>query len=124
MDQVEVKAVCGAFLMVAFADSRFDKMEEGRFLVTVANDPMLATLDAGDLESCYNDLVADFTKNYAGAAADVLAAVKAVKNGNDISKAIKLAARIAIVADQKIMPQEEAALESISLALGLEKGSV
>ena len=124
MDQVEVKAVCGAFLMIAFADSRFDRLEEGRFLGTVANDPMLAKLDTETLETCYNSLVAHFTKDYAGAAADVLAAVKSVKNAEDMVKAVKHASRLAIVADQKIMPQEEAALDSIALALGFEKGSV
>ena len=123
-NKLAAKAICGAFLAVAFADAQFDPSEEGRFLTTVANDPSLAEIDTENLEFCYNELVQAFSDNYAGAAASVLAAIQAVSTNEPLVCAVKMSARRAIVADDKIMGQEELALDHIALALGLEKGSV
>jgi len=117
-------AICGAFLMVAFADARFDKSEEGRFLTTIANDPALAGIETKGLENSYNKLVTAFSDNYAGAAATVLAAIKSISTEPHLVSAVKMSAQRAIVADDKIMGQEELALDHIALALGLKKGEV
>ena len=120
----QTQAICGAFLMVAFADARFDSLEEGRFLTTVVNDAPLKDLDTSALETCYNALVGAFKDNYAKTAAGVLSAIKSSRENDDAAAAVTLSARRAIVADEKILPQEEAALDAIAGALGLEKGAV
>jgi|GEM_PF-6637224 len=120
----QTEAVCGAFLMVAFADAQFDTSEEGRFLKTVVNDISLKSVDTKSLEACYNQLVSAFRDDYAATAASVLSAVKSLRDNDEFTVAITLSARSAIVADEKILPQEEAALDAIAGALGLEKGAV
>ena len=118
------EAVCGAYMLVAFADAQYAQSEEDRFLATAANEPELAMIDSASLQAAYNVLIAAFRDGYAGAAAKVLAAIADVKDDAALAEAVKLAARRAIVADEKLMPQEEAALDHVALALGLEKGDV
>ena len=120
----QTQAICGAFLMVAFADARFDSLEEGRFLTSVVNDASLKNIETAALESCYNTLVEAFQDNYASTAASVLSTIKSSRTDKNIAAAVTLSARRAIVADETILPQEEAALDAIAGALGLEKGAV
>ncbi len=49
-------AVCGAFLMVAFADGQFSPIERVRMLGGLANDPRLANESIDALERHYNAL--------------------------------------------------------------------
>lgn len=116
--------VTGAFLAVAFADGRYDPLEEKRFLSTIANDPALTGIRTEALQEAYNLLRTEIETDYAGAAAKILAAIAAVKDDKSISAAIKVAARGAVVADRRIAPQEEAMLNRIAEALGLEAGAV
>ena len=116
--------VTGAFLAVAFADGKYEAAEENRFLATIANKPELSVVGTVALQSAYNDLVEDFRRNFAATKARVLDAVAAVKDDARIAEAIKTAARGAIVADMRIAPQEEAMLNEIAAALGLDAGSV
>jgi len=109
-------AICGAFFMVAFADGNYEPIEEARFLSTVLNDPALAF--------GYNRLVKAFEQDYALASIEVRDVLEANKGDDRVVNAIKMAARRAIVADEKIMPQEEVALDQIAVAIGLEKGDV
>lgn len=106
--------------MVGFADARYDRDEEARFIATAANDPALADFPSTDLEATYNTLVREFSTDYAGAAAGVLGAIKTLRDKEPVKAAVIFAARLAIVADKRILPQEEAALSSISQALDLE----
>lgn len=117
-------AVTGAFLAVAFADTKFAPSEERRFLAGIANRPELSALSAVELQSAYNDLVQDFQRDYTGAFARVLNCIRARRGHAPLVAAIKLAAAGAIVADGKATPQEEAALSDIALALGVAPGSV
>ncbi len=123
-DETRASAVCGAFIMVAYADANFDHVEEARFLSTVLNDPALSFLDSATAGACYNRLAEDFKSDYASAAGRVLAAISACRDDAEAAAAIKLSARRAIVADQRLMPQEEASLDQIAKALGLEEGAV
>ncbi len=116
--------VTGAFLAVAFADGRYDPLEERRFLSTIANDPALAGIRTEALQEAYNLLRAEIETDYADAAAKILAAIAAVKDDKPVAEAVKVAARGAIVADRRVAPQEEAALDRIAAALGLEAGAV
>ena len=123
-ENTQTTAVCGAYMMVAYADANFERVEEARFLSTVLNDDALSFLDSGAVSGCYNRLAQDFEKDYRQAASVVCDAISACRDDGPTAAAVKLSARRAIVADQKIMPQEEAALDQIAEALGLEKGAV
>jgi len=120
----EATAICGAYLMVAFADARYEDAEEARLLSTFINDPALAHIDSDALASCYNDLVKAFRGDYAAIANRVIAAISAAKHDEARVSAVKKAARLAVVADNRILPQEEAALGRIGNALGLEAGQL
>ena len=116
--------VTGAYLAVAYADGRFHPTEENRFLATLASRPELGIVSAVALQSAYNDLVEDFRRDYASTRARVLESIAAVKDDVNIAEAVKIAARGAIVADEKLAAQEEFVLAEIARALGLPPGSV
>lgn len=116
--------VTGAYLAVAYADGRYHPTEENRFLGTLANRPELSIVSAVALQSAYNDLVEDFRRDYASTRARVLEAIAAVKDDVNIVEAVKIAARGAIVADEKLAAQEEIVLGEIAKALGLPPGAV
>jgi tellurite resistance protein len=116
--------VTGAFLLVAFADGRYEPSEESRFLSTIANQPALACVNTQALQDAYNLLVGEIDADYAAAADRILAAIASMKDDAQISAAIKVAARGAVVADNRIAPQEEAMLDRIAAALGLKTGDI
>lgn len=117
-------AVCGAYLMVTYADGRHIALEEGRLLATLANAPAFEKISSADIEEAYNSLMNKFDQNYAATAADVLGAISAMKDNPEMVHSIKIAAQCATVADGALKPQEESAVDAIASALGLEKGSV
>jgi len=116
--------VTGAFLAVAFADGRYDPLEERRFLSTIANAPALSSIRTEALQEAYNLLRAEIETDYSSATAKILAAIAAAKDDKAVVEAVKVAARGAIVADRRLAPQEEVALDRIATALGLEAGVV
>ena len=116
--------VTGAFLAVAFADGRYDPSEEQRFLATIANDPTLSCVRSEALQEAYNVLLHAFENDFATAAERVLELICGVKNDSAIAAAVKTAARGAVVADERVAPQEELMLGRIAEALGVEQGSI
>lgn len=116
--------VTGAFLAVAFADGRYDPLEEKRFLSTIANHPALAVIRTEALQEAYNLLRAEIETDYPAACAKILSSIAATKDDAAVSEAVKVAARGAVVADRRVAPQEEAMLDRIAGALGLEAGAV
>ncbi len=120
----EVRAACGAFLLVAFADSNFDGAEEARLLSGLANTKSFQDFDAGLMQSEYNTLVAAFENSYAEASRVVLADVAWAANDDDLVEIIMTSARAAIVADSRLEPQEETAIAMIESALGVEHGAI
>lgn len=117
-------AVTGAFLLVAYADGRYEPSEESRFLSTIANDPALEPFKTEALELAYNLLNKEFIAGYAETSERVLTRVAALKNDARVADAVKLAARSAVVADRRIAPQEELALSRLAAALGLPEGEL
>lgn len=111
-------AACGAYLLAAIADARIESLEEARFFGGIVNDPAFRKIDAGALTSEYARLRAAFAADYASAEKEVLAAIEAVR-GDAAAEAVKMAARHAIIADQKLKPQEELILARIARALGI-----
>lgn len=116
--------IVGAYLAVAFADRQFLPAEENRFLAVLANAPELQCVSAMGLQSAYNDLVEDFRRDFGATRMKVLAAIESARRASEIVEAVKFAARGAIVADGRLSAQEEAMLNDIAVALGLEPGAV
>lgn len=117
-------AICGAYLMVTFADGHHDVVEEDRFLAPLANDPALQKISAGDLTKAYNTLTLKYAENYAEAATSTISTIKAARETIDAADAIKKAAQCAIVADRRLERQEELVMNQIADALGLEHGDI
>lgn len=118
------RPVTGAFLLVAFADGHYDSSEERRFLSTLANHPALACVKTSALEEAYNSLIVEIEADFANAADSIMKSISAAKDDATACAAIKIAARGAVVADDRIAPQEEIMLSRIAEALGLEAGEV
>jgi len=116
---IAATAACGAYLLAAIADARIESVEEARFFGGLVNDPAFRSIDAAALTAEYARLHGALRTDYAAAEAEILAAIAAVR-GAPAAEAVKLAARHAVVADQKLKPQEEALLARIALALGLD----
>lgn len=119
-----VRAACGAFLLVAFADGRFDASEEARLLAGLVNQTPFSDFNAAVLEGEYNGLVAALRSDYRAAAQTILADITWAGGDAQLSDAVVLAARAAIVADTRLEAQEEAAIAEIAHALGREPGAI
>ena len=117
-------AVCGAYLLVTFADGRHDPVEENRLMATLANSEVTRSVGAMELEEAYNRLVAALDADYAGTSETILAAIRTFTDDAAVRAAVVSAARCAIVADQKVQPQEELVLARIADALGLDQGEI
>jgi len=117
-------AICGAYLMVAYSDGEFAPVEEGRLISELAADEAFTRFDQSALAAEMAELADAFTADYEATALDVLISVASVKEHEVETRAVKHAARVAIIADQSITPQEEHALDRIALALGLDKGAL
>jgi tellurite resistance protein len=116
---IAATAACGAYLLAAIADARIETVEEARFFGGLVNDPAFREIDAAALTAEYARLHAALRADYVNAEKEILAAISAVR-GAAAAEAVKLAARHAVVADQKLKPQEEFVLARIARALGLD----
>lgn len=112
-------AACGAYLLTAIADARIETLEEARFFGGIVNDPAFRKIDAGALTAEYARLHGALAADYPAAEAEILAAVAAVRGDDAAKDAVKIAARHAVIADQKLKPQEEIILARIARALGI-----
>lgn len=124
LEHTSTRAVCGAYLLVSFADGRFDTIEEARLLAGIAGAEELSFIEASDLEKEYNFLTEKFRADYRQTADMVLESIRYFANYAKVKEAVLFSARAAIVADQCLEAQEELALDLIAEALGVDKGSV
>lgn len=113
-------AACGAYLLVALADARVESIEEARFLGGVVNDPAFRSFSSEALAGEYSRLLAALKADYGAAEAEILSAVASIKRDSKVVEAVKVSARHAVIADQRLKPQEEVALGRIARALGIE----
>ncbi|MEM1396438.1 MAG: tellurite resistance TerB family protein [Pseudomonadota bacterium] len=120
----KIRAACGAFLYVAFADANFDPSEEARMLAVLVNREPFSGYDAKILEAEYNALVAVLHSDYAAAAKRIIDDIEWSKADPETAQAVIAAARSAIVADARLEAQEEAALARIANALDLAPGDI
>ena len=120
----ETRAACGVFLLVAFADANFDGAEEARLLGGLANTPPFKSFKTTLFEAEYNALIAAIKTDYTAVKATILEDVRWAASDQRLIEIIKMSARAAIVADNRVTPQEEAAIAEIETALGFDKGVI
>lgn len=116
----EVTAACGAFLLVSFADARVVDIEEQRFLAGVVNEPSFKPFRPAELADEYTRLLVALGEDYEATEAEILSAVRATRRNARAVEAVKVAARHAIIADQRLKPQEDLALARLAGALGID----
>lgn len=119
-----IRAACGAFLYVSFADASFDPSEEARLLAGLANRAPFSDFASALLEDEYNALIATLRTDFSTAAAAILDDVRWAANQPAMANAVVAAARAAIVADARLEAQEEAALARLADALGRPAGDL
>jgi tellurite resistance protein len=112
-------AACGAYLLVAVADARVETLEEARFLGGVVNEPAFKRIEPQALAGEYNRLLKLVRDDYDAAEAEILAAIRKMRGNASGGEAVKVAARQAVIADQKLKPQEDITLSRIAGALGI-----
>lgn len=117
-------AACGAYLLAAIADARIETLEEARFFGGIVNDPAFRKIDAAALTAEYARLHGALAADYVAAELEILAAIDAVRGEKGAAEAVKMAARHAVIADQKLKPQEELILSRIARALGIAPGEL
>lgn len=117
--QALATAACGSYLLVAVADARVETLEEARFLGGVVNEPAFKRIDPQALASEYNRLLALAKDDYDAAEAEILAAIRKMRGDAAGVEAVKIAARQAVIADQKLKAQEDITLSRIAGALGI-----
>lgn len=116
---IAATAACGAYLLAAIADARIETLEEARFFGGVVNDPAFRRIDAATLTAEYARLRGALASDYASAETEILAAIDTIRADRAAAKAVRIAARNAVIADQKLKPQEELILARIARALGI-----
>lgn len=117
-------AVCGAYLMVAHADGKFDAAEETWLHTRLLKDGAIEGVDSAALARAAAAIGKAFGEDYAAAAEQIAEIAGYVRRNDAARAAVMHAARIAVVADQAISVQEEAAINRLSHALGLEEGAL
>ncbi len=122
--EIAIHAICGAYLLVAYSDGQFAPVEEGRLISELAADEAFKRFEQAVLAAEMAELMQAFPDDYEATALDVLVSIASIKEQEVERRAVKHAARVAVIADQAISPQEEHALDRIAMALGLEKGAL
>jgi tellurite resistance protein len=114
-----LRAIAGAFAVVACADGELSRAELDRFVRFVHDHEAFRGLAVGALTRIFRDLsdaiFADFETGRGGALAS-LAAVK----GTPEAEVVLHAAEVATLADDKLRGVERVTLETIAVALGLD----
>ena len=111
------RAVSAAFAFVACADGSLAEREVERFAEWATEQSGLAGLD---LEARLRQLHRAFALDFDEAERHVTTALAAVKDDAVKRETVLTAARIAVVADGRLEPVEEAALRRVCEALGVE----
>jgi len=106
-----------AFAMVSFSDGRLAHAEERRFTRVVDSEPLLKASDKTDVASAWRQAVKEVqaSQSFGGPLVSIRSEITA-----DDQKALMMrAAQAAVVADNRLDPQENVAIRSLAEALGL-----
>lgn len=111
-------AAARAFAMVSFADGRLTQAEQHRFARFVAREPSLKSSAQADVRAAWNQAVKD-VKASPSFGAPLVAIRTEVTTPADKATVMR-AAQDAVVADNKLAPQESTAIRTLAEALGLD----
>jgi len=116
-----VRAVAGAFVLVAACDGELSKSEANRFLEALgAKADHLSALDFDALSRTFLDLSEAMISDPVDGKRLALANVARVKGTREHAELVAGAARIAAFADGRIEAVEEKVMHDIQRALGLK----
>ena len=115
-----LRAVTGAFALIAVADGDLAQSEIDRFVTLVrSNGDMFAGLDLDHIERTFRDIGGAVLSDPAAGRAQALNYVAAVKDHEQHRELVRAAAEIAILADGRKLAREDAPLKDIRETLGL-----
>ena len=116
-----LRAVAGAFVLVAAADGELSRSEADRFFQALrAREEVLAPIDFAALSKTFQDLCEAMFADPEDGTRLALECVARVKGVPQHAELVNGAAEIAAAADGRIASTEATVLESIRDALGLE----
>ncbi len=114
-----LKALCGAFAVVAVADGRLDPRESERFLQMLREHlDILPRLDLDHVERRFRELTDALLTDPVGGRQHALEDIARIRGQVEQREMVQSAARLAVIADGRIDPSETRVLEEISRALG------
>jgi tellurite resistance protein len=110
-----------AFALVSFSDARFSLSEEARFARLAAAEPALRSASQADIRAAWTQAVADVkaSQSFGGPLVTIRSEVRTM--GDKLL--MMRAAQAAVVADNRLEPQENVAVRSLAEALGLDPDS-
>lgn len=115
-----LRAVSGAFVLVAAADGELSRSEADRFLqVLRTKREAFPAIDFRELEKVFNDLADAMFTDPADGKRLALQCVARVKGVPAHAELVKSAAEIAAAADGKLQSVEESVMRDVHRALGL-----
>ena len=118
-----LRAMAGAFAVVACADGELDSREVDRFLGLVRQEEVFGAQDMETLEGLFRELCAELLRDFGSARARALGLVMQARGEPEATELVVAAAQIAIVADERLMPSEERLLAEICGALGIDSST-
>lgn len=115
-----LRAVCAAFALVAVADGQLESRELDQFLVTLRENFSPPQLDLDRLEQEFRDLAQALLSDPVGGRLRALSILARIKHHEGQRELVLAAARVALIADERIAPGEVSALNEIRRALEIE----
>lgn len=106
-----------AFAMTSFSDGRLDPAEQNRFISFAAAEPALKASAQADVSAAWAQAVKEVhaSQSFGGP----LVSIRSEITANADKLLMIRAAQAAVVADNRIDPQENVAIRSLAEALGL-----
>jgi tellurite resistance protein TerB len=117
-----LRAVCGAFAIVAAADGNVAETEIAGFLSIIRERAdTFPRLDLVVVERLFRDLTAALLSDPEGSREHVLSEIARVKNLPKERELVRSAAQVAIYADRRVEGREQKTLDEICTALGIAR---
>lgn len=117
-----LRALCGAFAIIATADGEVAPSEVDAFIkVLRRKQEIFSTVDFAELERAFRDLSDAILSDPREGRNLALSYLSALRDDTDRCELIRSAAVIAATADEDIRPDEQTAMGEICRALGLEE---
>jgi tellurite resistance protein TerB len=117
-----LRAVSGAFVLVAAADGELSRSEADRFLEVLRNESkVFSAIDFAELDRTFRDLAEAMFADPDDGKRLALNCVARVRGVPDHAKLVANAAEIAAAADGRLQSAEESVMRDIREALGLSR---